>query len=68
MGFWKDIKKEWTWTHFVNSWPDYVAVFIAAFVASEWREPIWKYFIAWLITFFVSRFVILSIFKLIKRL
>ena len=68
MGLWKEIKKEWTWDNIKKSWPDFIAIFIAAFVTSEWHQPIWKYFIAWIITFFVSRFVIISIVKLIKRI
>ena len=67
MGFWNDVKKEWTWENIVNSWPDYVAILIACFVASEWHRPLWKYYIGWLITFSVSRYVILSIDKLIRR-
>ncbi len=62
MGFWKEVKKEWTWTHFVNSWPDYVAVFIAAAIAGEFREHgFWLYWLIWLIVFFLSRFIILFI-------
>ena len=67
MGLWKEIKKEWTWDNIMKSWPDYVAIFIAASVASEYCRSFWMFIPVWLIVFFISRFLILYITKLIKK-
>ena len=67
MGFWEEVKKEWTWKNFVSQWPDIVSVIIAASVAYQYHRSFWKYFLVWLIAFFVSRFVILTIKKLISK-
>ena len=68
MGLWKDIKNEWTWDNIVRSWPDFVAVFIAGFIASQFYDnSLLAFIIAWFIAFNVSRFIITSITTLIKR-
>ena len=66
MGFWKEVKKEWTWNSSIRNWPDMAAAFVAGFVASEYK-PLWKFFLVWLFVFFISKFVILCIAKLIKK-
>ena len=67
MEFWKEVKKEWTWKSIVSQWPDYVSVFIAGCVAYQYYRPFWKFLLVWLIAFCLSRFIIISITKLIKK-
>ena len=67
MGFWKEVKKEWTWERMKWSWPDFVAVFPAAFIASEYSRPFWKYMLVWIITFCITKFIIITIINLIKK-
>ena len=62
MGFWKEVKKEWSWTTIKKQWPDFLAIFIAVAIAGEFREHgFWLYWLIWLIVFFLSRFIILFI-------
>ena len=67
MGFWKEIREEWSWNSIQKSWPDLVSVFIAASIAFEFHKPLWKFFLVWLCVFHISRFAILSMTKLIKK-
>ena len=67
MGFWKDLKKEWTWKNIKGNWPDLVSVIIAACVAYQYHTSFWKYFLVWLIAFFFARFVILTIKKISSK-
>ena len=67
MGFWKELKKEWSWTNIKKSWSDFVAIFIAVTVAEGFSEHgFWLYWLVWLIVFFLSRFIILIIKKSIS--
>jgi hypothetical protein len=62
MGFWKEVKKEWSWTTIKKQWPDFLSIFIAVAIAGEFREHgFWLYWLIWLIVFFLSRFIILFI-------
>ena len=67
MGFWKDAKREWSWKSIISNWPDIVSVFIAGSIAYQYYRPFWKYLLVWLIAFCVSRFVILTIKKLLSK-
>ena len=67
MGFWKEVKKEWTWKSIASQWPDYVAIIIAVAFATGHDYPFWKYSLVWIIAFCLSRFIIISITKLIKK-
>ena len=51
MGFWKEVKKEWTWSSIKKQWSDFLAIFIA---------------VIWLIVFFLSRFILTLIKKSIS--
>ena len=67
MGFWKEVKKEWTWSSIKKQWSDFLAIFIAATIAGEFREDgFWLYWLVWLIVFFLSRFILLLIKKSIS--
>lgn len=66
MGFWNELKEEWTWKSIKRNWPDYVAIFIAVFMADPYRGT-WKWAFVWCITFIISRFVILAVKKLISK-
>ena len=35
MGFWKELKKEWTWSSIKKQWSDFLAIFIAAAIAGN---------------------------------
>lgn len=63
MGFWKELKEEWSWTNIKKSWTDFVAIIFAVTVAEQFREygGFWLYMLVWLIVFFLSRFIILFI-------
>ena len=64
MGFWKEVKKEWTWKSIVSQWPDFLSIFVAAAIAGEFREQGFRlYWLVWLIVFFLSRFILLLIKK-----
>jgi len=64
MGFWKEVKKEWTWSSIKKQWSDFLAIFIAAAIAGEFREHgLWLYLLVWLIVFFLLRFILLLIKK-----
>jgi hypothetical protein len=67
MGFWKDVKKEWTWSSIKKQWSDFLAIFIAVAIAGEFREHgFWFYWLVWLFVFFLSRFIITLIKKSIS--
>ena len=66
MGFWKELKEEWTWNSIKRNWPDYVSILTAICIADPYRGT-WKYLFIWVIAFLISRFVILSIKKLISK-
>jgi hypothetical protein len=67
MGFWKEVKKEWTWSSIKKQWSDFLAIFIAAAIAGEFRKDgFWLYWLVWLIVFFLSRFILLLIKKSIS--
>ena len=67
MGFWKDVKKEWTWSSIKKQWSDFLAIFIAVAIAGEFREHgFWLYWLIWLIVFFLSRFILTLIKKSIS--
>ena len=67
MGFWKEVKKEWTWSSIKKQWSDFLAIFIAVAIAGEFREVgFWLYWLVWLIVFFLSRFILLLIKKSIS--
>ncbi|MCK8623388.1 hypothetical protein [Prevotella sp. E13-27] len=67
MGFWEEVKKEWTWSSIKKQWSDFLAIFIAAAIAEVFREDgFWLYWLVWLILFFLSRFILLLIKKSIS--
>ena len=38
MGFWKEVKKEWTWQHVKDNWPDFLSIVPAVFLADAFRD------------------------------
>jgi len=67
MGFWKEVKKEWTWSSIKKQWSDFLAIFIAAAIAGEFRaDGVWLSCLVWGIVFFLSRFILLLIKKSIS--
>ena len=67
MGFWKEVKKEWTWSNIKKQWSDFLAIFIAAAIAGVFQEHgFWLYWLVWIIVFFLSRYILLLIKKSIS--
>ena len=67
MGFWKEVKKEWTWSNIKKQWSDFLAIFIAAAIAGVFQEHgFWLYWLVWIIVFFLSRFILILIKKSIS--
>jgi len=68
MGFWRDLKKEWTWLQIKKNLPDFLSIVPAVFIADEFRE---KGFLAWaciwIATFIASKFILHSIKVILKR-
>ena len=68
MGFWKEVKKEWTWQHVKDNWPDFLSIVPAVFLADAFSDKnylVWA--CVWIATYIASEFILRSISKLIKR-
>ena len=68
MGFWKEVKKEWTWQHVKDNWPDFLSIVPAVFLADAFSDKnylVWAF--VWIATYIASEFILRSISKLIKR-
>jgi hypothetical protein len=68
MGFWKEVKNEWTWQHVKDIWPDFLSIVPAVFLADAFRDKnylVWA--CVWIATYIASEFILRSISKLIKR-
>lgn len=68
MSFWKEVKEEWSWREIVNSWPDFVAIAIAAAVAGPMSQRGFiVYALIFLVVFLTSKFIIKSMVRLPKK-
>ena len=67
MVFWKEVKKEWTWQHVKDNWPDFLSIGPAVFLADAFRENYLVWAFVWIATYIASEFILRSISKLIKR-
>ena len=78
MGFWKDVKQEWTWagikTDFREHWADIVAIVVAALFTPAvqewlgWEENTWAYFGVWIVIAVATGVVIGLIRRIVKTL
>ena len=78
MGFWKDVKQEWTWAgikaDFREHWPDIVAIVVAALFTPAvqewlgWEENTWAYFGVWIVIAVATGVVIGLIRRIVKKL
>ena len=78
MGFWNDIKQEWTWpgikASFREHWPDFVAIAVAAVFTPAvqewlgWEENTWAFFGVWIVIAVATAVVIGLIRLIIKKL
>jgi hypothetical protein len=67
MGFWKELKKDWTWSNIRKQWSDFLSIFIAVAIAGEFQEyGFWLYWLIWIVVFYLSRFILLLIKKSIS--
>ena len=76
MGFWNDVKQEWTWegikADFKERWPDLLAVFIAGWFTPfiiekfDWENCFWTFLVIW-IAIAVTTGVIVGVIKVIIK-
>ena len=67
MGFWKEVKEEWTWSNIKQSWADLLSIGPAVFIADGFREKgffVWAG--VWAATYIVSKFILRFIAQMIK--
>ena len=77
MGFWRDIKQEWTWAgikaDFREHWPDLVAIVVAGVLTPTlqqwlgWGENGWAFFVVWII-FAVATAVVIGLIRRIVKI
>ena len=78
MGFWKDVKQEWTWAgikaSFREHWPDIVAIVVAGLLTPAvqewfgWGENTWAFFGVWIVIAVATAVVIGLIRRIVKKL
>lgn len=78
MGFWNDVKQEWTWAgikaDFREHWPDLVAIVVAGLLTPAvqewlgWGENGWAFLGVWIIIAVAAAVVIGLIRRIIKKL
>ena len=74
MGFWNDVKQEWTWAgikaDFREHWPDLVAIVVAGVLTPTlqewlgWEENTWAFFGVWIVIA-VAAAVVIGLIRLI---
>ena len=74
MGFWKDVKQEWTWAgikaSFREHWPDLIAIVVAGLFTPAvqewlgWSENGWAFFGVWIVIA-VAAAVVIGLIRLI---
>lgn len=78
MGFWNDVKQEWTWagikTDLKEHWPDLVAIVVAGVLTPTvqewlgWGENGWTFLGVWIIIAVAAAVVIGLIRRIVKKL
>lgn len=78
MGFWKDVKQEWTWAgikaDWKEHWPDLVAIVVAgSFTPAvqewlRWEENTWAFFGVWIVIAVATAVVIGLIRRIVEKL
>ena len=74
MGFWNDVKREWTWAgikaDWKEHWPDLVAIVVAGLFTPAvqewlgWKENTWAFFGVWIVIA-VAAAVVIGLIRLI---
>ena len=78
MGFWKDVKQEWTWAgikaDFREHWADFVAIVVAGLFTPAvqewlgWKENTWAFFGVWIVIAVATAVVIGLIRRIVEKL
>ena len=78
MGFWNDVKQEWTWAGIKadlrERWQDYLAVFVAGWftpVIRErfgWEDNFWTFLVIWIVIAVATAVVIGLIRVIVEKL
>ncbi len=78
MGFWNDVKQEWTWagikTDLKEHWPDFIAIVVAGLFTPAvqewlgWGGNTWAFFGVWIIIAVATAVVIGLIRVFVKKL
>ena len=78
MGFWNDVKQEWTWAgikaDFREHWADIVAIVVAGLLTPAvqewlgWGENTWAFFGVWIVIAVATAVVIGLIRRIVKKL
>ena len=78
MGFWNDVKQEWTWegikADWKEHWPDLVAIVVAGVLTPTlqqwlgWEENTWAFFGIWIVIAVATAVVIGLIRVIVKKL
>ncbi len=78
MGFWNDVKQEWTWAgikaDFREHWPDIVAIVVAGLLTPAvqewfgWGENGWAFLGVWIVIAVAAAVVIGLTRRIIKKL
>ena len=78
MGFWNDVKQEWTWAgikaDFREHWPDLVAIVVAGLLTPavqewlRWEENGWAFLGVWIIIAVSAAIVIGLIRRIVEKL
>ena len=78
MGFWNDVKQEWTWAgikaDWKEHWPDLVAIVVAGLFTPAvqewlgWKENTWAFFGVWIVIAVATGVVIGLIRRIVKKL
>ena len=78
MGFWNDVKQEWTWAgikaDFREHWADIVAIVVAGLLTPAvqewlgWEENTWAFFGVWIVIAVATAVVIGLVRRIVKKL
>jgi len=77
MGFWNDVKQEWTWAgikaDFREHWPDLVAIVVAGLLTPavqewlRWEENGWAFLGVWIVIAVAAAVVIGLIRRIVEK-
>ena len=78
MGFWKDVKQEWTWAgikaDWKEHWPDLVAIVVSGLFTPAvqewlgWEENTWAFLGVWIVIAVATAVVIGLIRRIVEKL